>query len=131
VIKLVYCITRREDVSPEEFYRYWLEEHGPKVRGVAKAIGAVRYVQSHTVMSDRNKALQESRGLEPPYDGITEVWYPSGGSREASLEERAAAAQLLLEDESRFIDFSRSRVFMTEEHEIFDYTAGQRPGQEE
>jgi hypothetical protein len=25
----------------------------------------------------------------------------------------------LTEDESRFIDFSRSRVFMTEEHEIF------------
>lgn len=124
MIKLVYCITRRADVSPEEFYRYWLDEHGPKVRSVAKAIGAVRYVQSHTVMPERNRALQDSRGLEPAYDGITEVWYPSGGSREASLEERAAAAQLLLDDEAKFIDFSRSRVFMTEEHEIFDYTNG-------
>jgi hypothetical protein len=124
VIKLVYCITRREDVSPEEFHRYWLEEHGPKVRSVANAIGAVRYVQSHTVMPERNQALRASRGLEPPYDGITEVWYPSGGSREATLEERQAAAQLLLDDESTFIDFSRSRVFMTEEHEIFDYTTG-------
>ena len=25
----------------------------------------------------------------------------------------------LVEDEARFIDFSRSRIFMTEEHEIF------------
>jgi hypothetical protein len=121
MIKLVYCLTRREDVSPEEFYRYWLEEHGPKVRSVAKAIGAARYVQSHTVLPEQNEAIRKTRGLEPPYDGITEVWYdpdaPGG-----TPEERAAAAKLLLEDESTFIDFSRSRVFMTEEHVIFDYT---------
>ncbi|MCA9846194.1 MAG: EthD domain-containing protein, partial [Dehalococcoidia bacterium] len=113
-------------VSPEEFYRYWLEEHGPKVRSVAKALNAVKYIQSHTVLPERNQALQESRGLEPPYDGITEVWYPSPGEprEEVSAEERQAAAKLLFDDESRFIDFSRSRVFMTEEHVIFDYTEG-------
>ena len=126
MIKLVYCVTRREDVSPEEFYRYWLEEHGPKVRSVAKALNAVKYIQSHTVLPERNQALRESRGLEPPYDGITEVWYPSPGEprEEVSAEERQAAAKLLFDDESRFIDFSRSRVFMTEEHVIFDYTEG-------
>ena len=126
MIKLVYCVTRREDVSPEEFCRYWLEEHGPKVRSVAKALNAVKYIQSHTVLPERNQALRESRGLEPPYDGITEVWYPSPAEprQEVSAEERQAAAKLLLDDESRFIDFSRSRVFMTEEHVIFDYTEG-------
>ncbi len=129
MIKLVYCVTRREDVSPEEFYRYWLNEHGPKVRSVARALNAVRYVQSHTILPERNKALQESRGLEPPYDGITEVWYPSSGESraEVSADERQAAAKLLLDDESRFIDFSRSRVFMTEEHEIFDFTSENEP----
>lgn len=127
MIKLVYCVTRRDDVSPEEFYRYWLEEHGPKVRGVAKALNAVKYIQSHTVLPERNEALRESRGLEPPYDGITEVWYPAPGEprEEISAEERQAAAQLLLDDESKFIDFSRSRVFMTEEHVIFDYTGAE------
>lgn len=44
MIKLVYCIKRKASVSPEEFYRYWLEDHGPKVRSVAAATGAVRYV---------------------------------------------------------------------------------------
>jgi hypothetical protein len=120
----VYCIARRADVSAEEFYRYWLEEHGPKVRSVATALNAVKYVQSHTVLPDRSKALQASRGLEEPYDGITEVWYPSPGEARTEIpaEERQAAAKLLLDDESTFIDFSRSRVFMTEEHVIFDYT---------
>ena len=35
------------------------------------------------------------------------------------------AQEKLIEDEARFIDFSWSRVFMTEEHEIFSKrTAG-------
>jgi hypothetical protein len=42
MVKLVCCIRRREDVPPEEFGRYWLEEHGPLVRSVAAAIGAAR-----------------------------------------------------------------------------------------
>lgn len=122
--KLVYCVTRRDDVPPEEFYRYWLEEHGPKVRSVAKAIGAVKYIQSHTVLPEQNRALQEGRGLEPPYDGITEVWFDDAGPDPATTaEERRAAARMLMEDESTFIDFSRSRVFMTEEHVIFDQPA--------
>jgi hypothetical protein len=37
--------------------------------------------------------------------------------------EGAAGMQMLLEDESTFIDFSQSTVFMTTETEIFNYTA--------
>ena len=35
----------------------------------------------------------------------------------------AEAMQMLLEDESTFIDFAGSTIFMTEEHKIFDHTA--------
>jgi hypothetical protein len=38
------------------------------------------------------------------------------------VKDRAEAARALLEDESKFIDFERSSIFLTEEHEIFDYT---------
>jgi len=48
-IKLVGLLRRREDVPPEEFRRYWLEEHGPLVRSIVKAAGVKRYVQSHTL----------------------------------------------------------------------------------
>jgi uncharacterized protein (TIGR02118 family) len=127
MVKLVYCIRRREDLSPEEFRRYWLDEHGPLVRKVAAAIGAVRYVQSHTAAPDLNELLRGSRGCEDPYDGITEVWWQSLADLEASMQtpESQEAQRSLLEDESTFIDFARSRVFMTEEHVIFD---GDRPG---
>lgn len=120
-IKLVYCLTRRPEVAPAEFHRYWLQEHGPKVRDRKLALRAVRYVQSHTVEPGLNDLLQASRGLEPPYDGITEVWWDSADTLRAALAtpEGAKAMQDLLEDESRFIAFARSRVFMTEEHAIF------------
>jgi hypothetical protein len=75
VIKVVYCCTRREDVSPEKFHDYWLNEHGPKVKARQQALRMVKYVQSHTTAPDLNDALQASRGLEPSYDGITEVWF--------------------------------------------------------
>jgi uncharacterized protein (TIGR02118 family) len=122
MVKLVYCIRRRADVSPEEFRRYWLDEHGPLVRGVADVIGAVRYVQSHTVAPELNQLLADSRGSADPYDGVTELWWHTLAELEASMQtpESQEAQRQLLEDESTFIDFARSSVFMTEEHLIFD-----------
>ena len=121
MIKLVYCIRRRTDLSLEEFQRYWLEQHAPLVKSFAEAIGAQRYVQSHTVMPQVNAMLQEARGLETPYDGVTELWWASEADMDQGLntpEGREAGARLL-EDERNFIDFSGSRLFLTEEHEIF------------
>ncbi len=121
MIKLVYCIRRHAELSEAEFHRYWLEEHGPLVKSVAEDIGTCRYVQSHTVMPEVNTVLREGRGLEEPYDGITEVWWATEADMDRGLNSEAgqAAAKRLLDDESKFIDFSRSRLFLTEEHEIF------------
>lgn len=121
MIKLVYCLARRQDVPAEAFHAYWLRQHAPKVRQRRQALRAVKYVQSHTVEPELNGLLQQSRGLQPPYDGITEVWWDSADALRAALgtPEGARAMRELLEDESTFIDFARSRVFMTEEHAIF------------
>ena len=121
MIKLVYCIKRKPDVLPEEFHRYWLEDHGPKVKAVAVAIGAVRYVQSHTILPVVNAGFRQSRGLAEGYDGITEIWFADEASMANALgtAEGVAAAKMLLDDESHFIDFATSSIFMTQEHEIF------------
>jgi uncharacterized protein (TIGR02118 family) len=121
MIKLIYCISKRADIEPAEFYSYWLEQHGPLVKSVAADIGACRYVQSHTVLPAVNEMFQAGRGLESPYDGVTEVWWASmeDFERGTGTPEGQAASAKLLEDEAGFIDFSHSKVFMTEEHEIF------------
>lgn len=122
MIKLVYVIRRRAELSPEAFRKRWLEQHGPLVKSLAEAIGARRYVQSHTLDTPVNDALAEARGMGEPYDGITEVWWDSLDDLVAATQspEGQAAMQRLVEDESEFIDFDRSSVFMTEEHSIFE-----------
>lgn len=123
MIKLVYGIRRRADISEEEFHRYWLEDHGPLVKSIAKDIGALRYVQSHTIAPELNATFRDSRGLDEPYDGITEIWYESIEAMQGNRDDpaRREAGRKLAEDEAKFIDFASSRIFMTEEHEIFDF----------
>jgi uncharacterized protein (TIGR02118 family) len=125
MIKLVYVIRKRADVSEKDFHEYWLNKHGPLVRGFAKSMRAKKYVQSHTVFEDAGQQIRTTRPkMNETYDGITEVWWDSledfnsGGD----IKQRAEAARALLEDESKFIDFEHSSIFLTEEHEIFDYT---------
>ncbi len=121
MIKLVYCVRKRADISQAEFHRYWLEEHGPRARRHADAIYAARYVQSHTLDTELNAGLRASRGASPPYDGITEMGWTDLETFEKSLGSEAAIAAGvdLLEDESHFIDVGASTLFLTEEHEIF------------
>ncbi len=125
MIKLVYIVRKRADISEKDFHEYWLKKHGPLVRSFAKSMRAKKYVQSHTVSEDAGKAIRITRpGMNETYDGITEVWWDSledfsGGG---APEDGAEAARALLTDESKFIDFAHSSIFLTEEHEIFDYT---------
>ena len=121
MIKLVYCLVRKPDVSAEAFSAYWLREHAPKVAERQEALRAVRYVQSHTVEPELNILLQQSRGLEEPYDGVTEIWWESADVlREAmATAEGGKAMEELLQDEATFIDSGRSRCFITQEHSVF------------
>jgi uncharacterized protein (TIGR02118 family) len=121
MVKLVYVIRKRDDLAPEEFYRYWNKEHAPKVKGIAAVLRARKYVQSHTMGTPLNAVLVASRGMAPSYDGITEVWWDSLEDLQAAMAEPEGvkALQMLLEDEKKFIDLARSTLFMTEEHEIF------------
>jgi hypothetical protein len=122
MIKLVYCVRRRDDVSQSEFHDYWLNTHGPKVRSVAKEIHALRYVQSHRTDSQTNDALRAVRNMSEPYDGITEVWFRDEAhmNQASGTQEGRAAGAFLVEDEARFIDMEKSCLFVTQEHEIFD-----------
>ena len=123
LVKLVYCVRKRDDMSGDEFRRYWLERHGPLVRSLwesGRFPGMVRYVQSHTDL-EASESVRASRGAKPPYDGITEVWMdPSRQGGDAATQAASAeAGKILLDDESKFIDFANSAVFMTHEHTIF------------
>jgi uncharacterized protein (TIGR02118 family) len=119
MIKLVFVLHRRPELSREEFQRYWRERHAPLVAERAQAIGARRYVQVHTLETPLDDALREHRKGEP-YDGVAELWWDSVEALAATFGDEAGrtAAAELLADEAEFIDLERSAVWLAEEHVV-------------
>ena len=106
MIKLIYCITRRSDLSSEEFSRYWREVHAPIG---ARIPGLRRLVQSHVT-------AESSQIRTPDYDGVAELWFDDLDSLSAarrSIEWRRSS-----EDEANFIDGTKVAFLITEEHEV-------------
>jgi uncharacterized protein (TIGR02118 family) len=122
MLKFIYCVRRLPSVSPADFRKYWLENHGPLVKSFAKTLRARRYVQSHTLDTPLNGLAQQPRGSKPAYDGLTELWWDSADDLIAALStpEGQEANKILATDEARFCDLPNCSVFFTEEHTIFD-----------
>jgi uncharacterized protein (TIGR02118 family) len=122
MIKLVFCLRRREDLSREEFHRYWLEEHGPLVRSHAETLGIRRYVQVHSIDDAISLAVAGPRNPPAPYDGVAELWFDSLEALAAagSTEEGRAAGAALLADEKTFIDLERSPLLLADEHAVIE-----------
>ncbi len=120
MIKLVYCLRRRPDLSFEQFSRYWATEHAALVRRHAPALGILRYVQCHATAHDANVELRGNRGLLEPYDGIAEIYFESlEALAKANLTKQAQSAQVeLTADEDRFLDRSRSSLFIVNERVV-------------
>ena len=105
MIKLVYCITRRPDLSPDEFSRYWRHVHGP----IGAAIPGVKRL----VQSQRLEVPGDRRG---DFDGMVELWFDS---IEALLRARQSEEwRRSTDDEKNFIDHSMVAYFVSEEREM-------------
>jgi uncharacterized protein (TIGR02118 family) len=120
MVKLVFCLSRRPELTEEEFHRIWRDEHAPLVRSHAAALGIRRYVQSHTAHPSLNAALAATRDAPIHYDGVAELWFDSIDALGAAMStpEGVAAGEALLADERRFIDHPLSPIFMVEEDAI-------------
>lgn len=109
MVKLIYCISKKPEMSVEEFQTYWRNIHAP----IAAAIpGVRRYVQCHVV--------PETYGARttPAYDGAAELWFDNiDALREATRTPELAAA---MEDEKNFIDHARVASFVTMEKPIVE-----------
>ena len=107
MIKLVYCITKKQGMTYENFFRYWENVHGPIG---ARIPGLRKLIQSHrlTVPGDRN---------HPDYDGMAELWFDD---IEALLAARESAEwKASTEDEENFVDRRKVAYFVSEERTIF------------
>ncbi|MES9825855.1 MAG: EthD domain-containing protein [Candidatus Thiodiazotropha endolucinida] len=120
MIKFVMCLTRHPNMTREEFKDYWMNKHGPFFMSNTDAMGAKKYVQSHTLDTPLNEVLRTSRGMLPEYDGVAEVWFESEKAliEGMSSPEGQKLGAALLDDERNFIDHSNSTAFIVEEYEF-------------
>ena len=57
MIRLVFALRRKPDVSMADFQPYWRETHGPLVAKSSVALNILRYVQLHTLDDPINDQL--------------------------------------------------------------------------
>ena len=117
MIKMLMCLTRSPKLTREQFQDYWQNSHGPFFMKNAAVMRAKKYVQSHTLDSPLNEGLRASRGMQPEYDGVAEVWFESEQELMAAMgsSEMEQLSAALLEDEGKFIDHAKSAAFLVRE----------------
>jgi hypothetical protein len=122
-LKATYLLTKRDDLTQAQCHETWLRDHGPLVASFAEPLQMAKYVQSHAIAPEVNAGIQAGRNYEPPLDGITEVWIKPSDGTSADPEAARKGSAALVEDERRFVQMEKSRLFLTREHVIFDHTA--------
>ena len=107
MIKTVTLLTRRADLTSEQFHRHWKEVHAPLVLAMSRVR---RYVQCRPL---------EVPGREAPCDGVAEVWYDTVEDFLATADSPEYAR--LLADEENFMGVSTGgSVFVIVEEDEFD-----------
>lgn len=120
MIKLIFCLHRLPELTPDAFRDYWWRVHAPLVRERAPALRIARYVQSHGLDTPLDGAMRQSRDAEPKYDGFAELWWESEADLEFAMSDETAlvAGAELLEDERKFIDLRRSSLTFVRERPV-------------
>jgi hypothetical protein len=120
MIRLVFCLRRRPELSLEEFHRTWLDDHAPLVASLRSTLGIARYTQSHRIPDHvtEQRMANARGGMEAPYDGVAELWWESEADFVAAANTKAGrdAARALVDDERRFIDLANSPLWLAHEY---------------
>ena len=109
MIKVSLFLTRRSDLTREQFSDHWMNKHWPVVQTVPEVMEATRhYVQLHNVDG------LPSAVTPAPYDGVAEVWFDN---KEAAVKVMTSKdwATIVGEDDKLFLDTSKTVAMFSEE----------------
>ncbi len=110
MIKVIVCVSKKTDLSMEEFIEHWQVTH----RELLMKYQDVLKIKKHIQMLPDNAQLQAGLDMawsKAPYcDGIDETWFESEEAfRELrNIPDAAKALQILREDEVKFVDHSKT-----------------------
>ena len=122
LVKLYFPLRAGGDHTDVSAQHYWRTTHGPIIRRQAHGSGIARYVQVHRALDDELCApLREARGCAvAPYLGHAELWFDRT-ALQVSTPERSESGQRAIADESTFIDFANSAMWLAKEHQFVDH----------
>ena len=108
MVKLIGLLKRKDGITQEEFSQYWEEKHAPLIVKLFPEMK--RYVQNH--------AVKLPGGGEPPFDGVSEVWYDDLQSCQTAAKFwQSDEGKVIRDDEEKFIDRSKM-VFLVAEEKV-------------
>ena len=117
MIRFINCVRRREDISVDEFRRYWnspeFEQLFEQMFLIVKPKG---FAKNLTLQVSANEQIRELRGSADPFDATIEYWWDNA----AELMEKWDTPQAqefynqMLEFQKQFIDIEKCHVFFTE-----------------
>jgi uncharacterized protein (TIGR02118 family) len=103
--KLIVVLHRRPGMSPDEFRRYWHEQHRPLLERLP---GLRRLVL--------NDILPGTDGAPAACDGISEDWFDGPEAMQAAFA--SAEGQAVAADAANFLDLSRMQLLVVDEREV-------------
>ena len=108
MIKVMGLLTRRPELTHEQFVKHWLEIHGPLALAVP---GVRRYVQSHIVGTRTRPDIPET---DVEVDVIAELWYDD----EAALQRAAASLEMKRLTDDGALIIGRIKTYIIDEKQI-------------
>jgi uncharacterized protein (TIGR02118 family) len=112
MIKVSVFLTRRPDLTHEQFSQYWKDEHASLLMSLDAFTSHVRhYTQQHS--------LNNVPGGFPilPYDGVAELWFDNLSSAMTTLGHQDYAS-IVVKYEENFLDRTKTVMFLSSESRI-------------
>jgi EthD domain-containing protein len=114
MLKIMGFLTKREDMETRAFIEYYETRHVPLIRSLAPT--PIGYKRNYLVRGDDINIEDDTID----FDDVTELIFPDRAAYLAWGKQLSASSRgepVVSEDEARFLDRTRTRAYVVEEHE--------------
>jgi len=119
LVKIFFPLRHLPNQTLEQAQLYWRTNHGPIIRGLASGNGLKKYFQVHRFEDPIEQQLRTARGTKvAPYTGHAEAWIDRANA--VATPESRRAGEIAVEDETNFIDFKNSSMWIAKERVVID-----------
>lgn len=117
MIRFINCVRKRQDISMDEFRRFWNSPEFDQMFGrLFLIIKPKGFAKNLTLQVSANQDIQEARGSSDPFDATIEYWWDNATElmENWDTEDAIKFHDEMLEFQKQFIDVENCHAFFTE-----------------